>query len=125
MREHKFRAWVENKMHDVYSLVTSNGSIVRIGLARFPFSHDVAPDSLMQYTGLKDNNGKDIYEGDILDCTLSFEGSTLPHRGEVVYDDTHCSFGTKNETGITLFCKHNINTREIIGNIYENPELLS
>jgi len=81
------------------------------------------PGTEEQFIGLLDKQGNEIYEGDILDCTLWHDGANLPHRGEMVYSNTHCSFGTKNEAGITLFCKHNVNTREVIGNIHENPEL--
>lgn len=78
---------------------------------------------LMQYTGLKDKNGKEIYEGDIVRLT--------PNRG--VEDD-------KIVTGPVVMGKHGVYVgndgwqnygihthwieTEIIGNIYENPELL-
>ena len=62
---------------------------------------------LMQYTGLKDKNGKEIYEGDILDATWGY-------RGEVEMDTFLMA---------TLECTISDDV-EVIGNIYENPELL-
>ena len=97
---------------------------------------------LMQYTGLKDKNGKEIFEGDILRIlytdwvskhlgTLEQQAMTLEEyktsismRGEVVFEgdrysvDFHDGYGTG-----TLF-EGTHGEKEIIGNIYENPELV-
>ncbi len=63
MREIKFRAWDENlkRMFQVHTLGTkfSDTDNLRFGTSTRDFN-------LMQYTGLKDKNGKEIYEGDIL-----------------------------------------------------------
>ena len=71
---------------------------------------------LMQYTGLKDKNGKEIYEGDVVKCS-----SGCPHQ--VVWQ--HDFFG------MPMWYLSGLNegyawteTEEVIGNIYENPELL-
>lgn len=71
---------------------------------------------IMQYTGLKDKNGKDIYEGDVL---LLLDPSWHKDiRIPVIYDRG----GYRAEFG-TLYRACNIGV-EVIGNIYENPELL-
>lgn len=68
---------------------------------------------VMQFTGLKDKNGKEIYEGDI----VSFLGETW----EVIYFETYAGFMLGNGNDLM-----NITTQEeLIGNIYENPELLT
>jgi len=72
---------------------------------------------IMQYTGLKDKNGKDIYEGDILNH--NYEN----YKGKVWFSDG-CFF-----TGCEGFGSQTINELdtewvEVIGNIYENPGLI-
>ena len=70
---------------------------------------------LMQYTGLKDKNGVEIYEGDI--CRYKNDGSYWV--GMVRYN--HCSYMFSSDRGQNLIYTLD---REVIGNIHENPELL-
>lgn len=86
----------------------------------YGFEHGI----LEQFTGIKDNNSREIYEGDVVRTSISHESTRLPHMGEVVYDPEYCCFCTKNLGGNTPFLRHAINDREVIGNIHENPELL-
>ena len=74
---------------------------------------------LMQYTGLKDKKGKDIYEGDILTSAFS--------KRIVIFNENTCSFMLKDiELRNELFSLTNEKCKnlEIIGNIYENKELI-
>lgn len=80
---------------------------------------------LMQFTGLKDKNGKEVFEGDVIRDSDGFEGI-------VQYDKSYGMYGiaylpTKSN-GIDMTFEElkdkYWNTFEVVGNIYENPELL-
>ena len=86
---------------------------------------EVLSETIGQYTGLTDKNGKKIFEGDIVELTYY----TLPEErkvmAEVAYEEESAafvlySFGTENK-GI---CGEICNTNKVIGNIYDNPEML-
>lgn len=80
---------------------------------------------LMQCTGLKDKNGKLIYEGDIV--KYMYYNPKSYTKWTVVFDQNTLEFGLKDSYGgylrITRYSILN-NKVEIIGNIYENPELI-
>lgn len=152
-REIKFRAWDEINKRMTYDFfwVHSDGDI---WYDQDPHGVDmsgrkkIAPVTrlkLMQYTGLKDKNGKEIYEGDILSAKRTVNGLPLPNgkAAEIFGDiptetrtwneivvaefkvtESSISFilpeegGTYQERGIKL-------EWEIVGNIYDNPELLN
>jgi len=130
MREIKFRAWDEIKKvmyHDGFN-INSKGEITStFGL--YPSPKVI----ILQYTGLKDKNGKEIYEGDIIKAYQQKERSEITDPfekieviGEVKYEPpsfflvNRNSNLTKNWIDFTSFAE----PYEIIGNIYENPKLL-
>ncbi len=96
-----------------------------------------AKHTLMQFTGLKDKNGKEIYEGDVVrivsDSTKPSMNTPLenfPYGGtaKVYYDDVNAGFYLENEDDQTSIGYYagwaGWNWLEIIGNVYENKELL-
>lgn len=86
---------------------------------------------VMQYTGLKDKNEKEIYEGDIVKATLQGSMSEFPteedlqeevYTGEVYFDNGYNVKTNSYCPSLTNYCMQSI---EIIGNKYDNPELLA
>lgn len=78
---------------------------------------------LMQSTGLKDRNGVEIFEGDIVENTTQIV--YLGHRFEVSWNGSYACFQLLNggkSSNIPLI--EDFMSYEVIGNIYENPELL-
>lgn len=78
-------------------------------------------ETLGQYTGLHDKNGKEIYEGDI----VKYRDSRGQHIEKVIFDKG-CFYAGMHWGSSTRVAPKLINTRitEVIGNIYDNPELL-
>lgn len=122
MREIKFRVWsiLDKKIYNL------NDEMVSIPYYEiFCKTPDSRAFEVMQYTGIKDKNGKEIYEGDIL-MTWNIDSrtgkfyriKTLPsiHVKAVRWNDEIKGWNFRRGKS-----KHPI---EVIGNIYENPELL-
>lgn len=126
MREIKFRAWDGEKMRNTFS-VQSNGDGVL-------YSGDIMGSwEIMQFTGLLDKNDKEIYEGDVCNylgiigtieweqqaCAFWFKWDEKSESGRVFhrYKELWVSFSDGE-----VFQNYYL---EIIGNIYENPELLN
>ncbi|CAG9620855.1 YopX family protein [Sutcliffiella rhizosphaerae] len=114
MREFKFRAWEENlkeiipvKNIDFKKRMINIDSVWR-------FFDEI---KLMQFTGLKDKNGKEIYEGDVI---YIYDDDELGDGwGETVIYHRACFMAGDDNLLV------NVHFRSVvIGNIYENPELL-
>lgn len=76
---------------------------------------------LMQSTGLADKNGKEIFEGDIVE--FGCDSWTHSEVGSIVWDECEAGFKIDKDPEFPLLWG-NLGDVEIIGNIYENPELL-
>ena len=123
MREIKFRAWDKLNYRflsmplvgiDFENDCVNSYEIEQISDTEYKTVQNVCYSyELMQYTGLKDKNGVDIYEGDIV------KGNYLKGIGVVEWNDKFCKFDISHKINITPSDEF-----EVIGNIYENPELL-
>jgi len=121
MREIKFRAWDGKKMYSPDELIQVGNEGCTTGYYDGSGCPKYSDHELMQYTGLKDKNGKEIYEGDI----VLHDGLPGAKNGRsIVFED--CCFMIKGKTPSDdwhVGRYSGLNT-EVIGNIYENPELL-
>ena len=121
--------WIEGFYTQKMNPYTPNGlPIKHFILDLAPFGADVIPETIGQYTGLTDKNGKKIFEGDI--CRFKYLNDV--HVGEIVFNVTTASFvmryqsivgvyGEKATHKMLLSACDNI---EVIGNIHDGPELL-
>jgi uncharacterized phage protein (TIGR01671 family) len=125
MREIKFRAWDKEKKQmtpsfNLWSLTEDENFNLCLDGYGILYPNRVI---LMQYTGLHDKNGKEIYEGDIVSEWFypDFGIEKTRFEGIVEWFDSGWFVKTKNVGEISLTDTAEI---EIIGNIYENPESL-
>ncbi len=118
---YKYRAWDGKKMHYFNGIFNQRPYIETSTFPQYESCPEYLELEIMQYTGLKDSDEKEIYEGDILDEKWKWE---------VIYFAD--GFIGKHETPANSMPLLNILRKrdadgclvEIIGNIYENPELV-
>jgi uncharacterized phage protein (TIGR01671 family) len=117
MREIKFRAWDRTKSVMLHDVSTGTIQIFDEGQSAYTENCD-----LMQFTGLKDKNGKEIYEGDIVRHDVEASGRDgEPKYVRQVGEVTITPLGTIIGGWDLAYCSE----REVVGNIHENPELLT
>lgn len=133
MKEIKFRVW--DKQFNIWV----NPEIVALWAMYVLDNPGSVAHDIMQFTGLCDKNGKEIYEGDILtetvnECRWIYEVRTVKEYGNNLYKVTRYRNFKHDDDGEQIFGDFWLNEgwsqltgryEEVIGNIYENPELLT
>ena len=123
MREIKFRFWDKIDKEIVVELetlflVSESGEVYQYHEKMLDRVPNLIP---MQFTGLEDKNGKEIYEGDIVKSL--FRGEDKEVIGEIIWVDGGFFIGYK-EFKDDMYAWAFYKVMEVIGNIYENKELL-
>jgi YopX protein len=124
MREIKFRAWLPEEKHFIFSEPNLLGTFFlaaeQIGQARH------SSLVIQQFSGLKDRNGNDVYEGDTV-AVFDGEEQTGIHEVEYCGERNYPAFDFKGWDGETngLSEAKEVFALEVIGNIYEKLELLA
>lgn len=136
MRDIKFRVWNSSSKEYIsnnFVYMSPNGELLFAPILSKPNLYKQVSDILdgenivERWTGLKDKNDKDIYEGDI----CSFTSKTGKHVGTVEWLDDLAGFGLRMIKNNFLYTFSeldtmgiNLDTLEVVGNIRENPEFL-
>lgn len=122
MREIKFRGKRVNNGEWVYGyyLVAAGMPFISAFGIREPILVD--PDTVGQYTGLKDKNGNEIWEGDVCRAIANTRVPLDPFA--VIWNNEYAQWFWKDLKGEDEFWKSIAERSEVIGNIHDNPELL-
>lgn len=138
MREILFRAkridngeWVEGQYAYILNPLTESGEPIKHLICNGTniFNNEIDPETLCQYTGLKDKNGKRIWENDIVDASEEWWSACGPagHNSPIIKVEW-----LEGLTGFDPFANYDCDCGvyidasgcEVIGNILDNPELL-
>jgi uncharacterized phage protein (TIGR01671 family) len=89
------------------------------------YVYEVIPETIGQYIGLTDKNGKKIFEGDFIKHFNKFDKPDEYEIYQVKFNERTCSFeGRLHEKWSAQLCNYLGKHYEVIGNIHDNPELL-
>ena len=123
----KFRAWTEEGKVMYYDAYPFKNDTLLLSYDEIAFDEVPASDFiLMQSTGIKDKNGKEIFEGDV----VKYEVGRNTVTEEVAYDKNFAGFGVRDAdtdiifTFLQLADVVDLISLEVVGNIYNNPGLL-
>ena len=117
MRQIKFRAWdfEEVEMIQPEDLLTINEN----RYLNESLAHDEKV-TFMQFTGLTDKKGNDIYEGDI----VNWQAGYVKGIDAIIYDDGGFCIDSSFQDDMSIYQSYASEALEVVGNIHQNPELL-
>lgn len=132
IREIKFRGKCITTGQWVYGMPAFNRDCTGIDKIEEPMKAGgicrlVDPETVGQYTGLKDRNGKEIYEGDVIEYSYVYNGRICEFTAYVDWSDEILGYCLRNMEGTWKSEAHAYNYEEnsrIIGSVYDNPDLL-
>jgi len=146
MRRYEFRVWDKRRKRMYYFqplidnrrcqrlhwsnlegiAITSTGEIVILDKnGRWEYAKDLGEEYVVMLNlGLRDRNGREIYEGDIIKKIWYLPDPYEFGRFLVVWNDKEGKYEVQDDYGDILDLPAEEKKREVIGNIYENPELL-
>lgn len=116
-REIKFRAWLPVGEWDEKGEKQSYEMVYNLAYEEYLSINDLLNDTenIMQYTGLRDKNARDIWEGDIVKDII------MGKVGKIIFNDGCFEIYFDEHLQVNILFPYDY---EIIGNIHENPELL-
>lgn len=133
-REIKFRGIREEYNPAWHQSIFKYGNLLNlnsIGEVGYDLDHyeyaKVKPETVGQFTGLYDKNGKEIYEGDIVTYKRSvgnWTGQTMTTTHKIIFTEEVNAFVMEYGSSYIKLRKHWGYEYEVIGNIFENPDLL-
>ena len=123
----EFRAWTEEGKTMYYDVYPFKDGTLLLSYDEIAFDEVPASDFiLMQSTGLLDKNGNKIFEGDI----VKYKSGCYTYTEEVAYNKNFAGFGVRDANADIIFTfwvlaeEIGLSSLEVVGNIYQNPELL-